>query len=121
MDDDELEERDSRSRRQQQRFTFVLQAARVAMQDGGVAERRIRGIEGYVLNVVPRYTDTQFTEHYRITRSTFERVKLQKIKPNANSFRATTTILYGRKRDGSLMLFGKKNERENDISNTKTE
>ncbi|EEC13650.1 hypothetical protein IscW_ISCW011723 [Ixodes scapularis] len=33
---------------------------------------RIWGMEGFVSDVVPRYTDTQFKEHFRMYRSTFE-------------------------------------------------
>ncbi|KAG0420411.1 hypothetical protein HPB47_003514 [Ixodes persulcatus] len=42
---------------------------------------RIRGMEEFVSDAVPRYTDTQFKEHFRMYRSTFE-VLLQLTEPN---------------------------------------
>jgi hypothetical protein len=36
-----------------------------------VAERRT-GIENYFVNVLPRYHNEQFREHFRMTRATFE-------------------------------------------------
>lgn len=42
---------------------------------------RIQKIEGFVVEVVPRYTDTQFKEHFRMYRSTFE-VLLQMTEVN---------------------------------------
>ncbi|KAG0423517.1 hypothetical protein HPB47_000709 [Ixodes persulcatus] len=44
---------------------------------------RIRGIEGFVVEVVPRYTDIQFKEHFRMYRSTFE-VLVQLTDSNVN-------------------------------------
>nr|XP_054926931.1 putative nuclease HARBI1 isoform X2 [Dermacentor andersoni] len=50
-----------------------MQAVRAVLRDRKRTESRmIRGIQNYVINVVPRYTDTQFKEHFRMDRSTFE-------------------------------------------------
>ncbi|XP_054926931.2 putative nuclease HARBI1 isoform X2 [Dermacentor andersoni] len=73
LDDEEVEELDARRRRQQQRLTYAMQAVRAVLRDRKRTESRmIRGIQNYVINVVPRYTDTQFKEHFRMDRSTFE-------------------------------------------------
>ncbi|KAH7961431.1 hypothetical protein HPB52_009049 [Rhipicephalus sanguineus] len=74
IDEYELEELDARRRRQQQRLTHVIAgffSAQIA--DCKKTETRmIRGIQDHVINVVPRYTDTEFKEHFRVDRNTFE-------------------------------------------------
>ncbi|XP_070385476.1 uncharacterized protein [Dermacentor albipictus] len=75
------------------------------LQDRKRTENRmIRGIQNYVINVVPRYTDTQFKEHFRMDRSTFE-VLLQITQERLNTER-TPRIPFHTKVLMALWLLG---------------
>ncbi|KAL1444728.1 hypothetical protein MTO96_029610 [Rhipicephalus appendiculatus] len=64
----------------------------------------IRGIQDYVINVVPRYTDTQFKEHFRMDKNTFE--VLLKITHERLSMQRTTRIPLQTKVLMSVWLLG---------------
>ncbi|XP_029830989.2 protein ALP1-like [Ixodes scapularis] len=84
LEDDFEEFMEAQRRTKRRRVTEVLGALKEVICEDPARPSdsdRIRGIEGFISDVVPRYTDTQFKEHFRMHRSTFE-VLLQLTEPN---------------------------------------
>ncbi|XP_064486274.1 uncharacterized protein LOC135398766 [Ornithodoros turicata] len=76
-DDSDFEEWLSQQRRKRKRMRLIVDAIAAVVTGGDKGEtsaevQRSNGVEGFVTCIVPTYSDIQFKEHFRMSRTTFQ-------------------------------------------------